>query len=156
MKIIVDRNTSAIICNYLQLSLNFVVIKLMRLIALIFAIGYLTLSFKPTLTMHYCNDQLVDVNIFGNNASCNGDEGDCKMKCCETELLVLELDEEQLNLIVPSFDFSPKLCLIELFNVPLSEQVKTTSDFNFDIRDGPPDSSRPPIYKLTSSFIFYS
>jgi hypothetical protein len=114
---------------------------------------YLFLSTGLVIRIHYCQDQLISVSIYGEAQKCCCAVADEESNCCTDKQVVVQMEQEDqvVTSISPVLSDLQAILINSLFpelkTQVLSHQAETSC---FDL---PPP--KVPAWKLGCSFLFY-
>lgn len=124
-----------------------------KIAAILISFLYLFLSTGLVIRMHYCQDQLISVSIYGEAQKCCCAMADEESNCCTDKQVVVQMEQKD-QLVLSNTPVLSDLLAILLNNIiyelktrVLSQQAETSC---FEL---PPP--KVPAWKLGCSFLFY-
>ena len=124
----------------------------------ILALFYLILGFELSFNLHYCQGQLVDVNLKGHEASCCCKKDVCSSEpvnndCCGDQSIMFKVDDWQVVSSVPLYEVTSTNSLA---CIPHNEEVLVTlNDVDvLSFNKAPP--RQKPLWLLYHRLTYYS
>jgi len=126
-----------------------------KISAFLMAIVVLLSTMSFTVSMHYCQGELVDTAIFQKAHSCGMEMGDDstmkKNGCCDDKEIKIE-GQDELKLPVAELNFDEQVFILSYVHSYL-ELVQTTEERKNTFFDYPPPFIVRQIFKLDESYL---
>ena len=126
-----------------------------KISAILMALVVLTSTMSFTVSMHYCQGELIDTAIFQKAHDCGmemGDESDMKMEgCCDDKQITVE-GQDELKLPVADLSFDQQVFVVSFLH-SYAELFQTTEKRKNTFFDFPPPFIVKQLYKLDETYL---
>ncbi|XOV95233.1 MAG: hypothetical protein ACFHWX_11085 [Bacteroidota bacterium] len=124
-----------------------------KLTFILFVAFYSLTATGFSMNLHYCLEELSEVEFFGHQNSCCCGEEESMAGCCEDETFQLSSSDQQLQ-STTSFNFEATF-IIDVSSNEVLDEIDVASISNHLTSEDPPPPQNRPIWLVNCNFTYY-